>query len=469
MSRLRLYPGAVTRTSLRGLIVTDLGGAPAVSVGPAPGAAVVVKELPETELSAHLRPLSLWSLVLTNLPSGAPLSVLASIGTEQVQVTFRTLDPAATRLEVVVASCFYDGFHYAANYAAALKTPPLSNAAFKLLIGDNLYLDIHGRTSDPALFDGFAESAYVYRRYFVESDAYADVLSTLPTCTTWDDHEFWNNYPEEQIWLSRSKPPLREGYKRAGLQGLSMFQAPLNPAGIGRSRSYVIDDSPVASFFIADGRSDRGLAADRGPMLHPDALAGLTDWAAGLTGNRPGVLVLGQPLMLEPGDYFDYTPASFRAEYDAIWEAIHACPWEILVVSGDVHHSRALALSLPTGRKAYEIVTSPASHIPSVGPFGGQGQDDVKYPAPVKPSLGSVYVWRYPFGTNARNSLAHLSFTRVSDTAVDVGCTFLDLASQRVPSSVKANVSLFYSGTKPDIATCTQNPLLTLRKRGSTP
>ena len=55
-----------------------------------------------------------------------------------------------------------------------------------------------------AVFGGGALIASgFYVRHFWRS-GYADVLGYLPTFTMWDDHEFWNDYPERQAQLMRT-------------------------------------------------------------------------------------------------------------------------------------------------------------------------------------------------------------------------------------------------------------------------
>src|SRR6185295_2197754 len=103
-------------------------------------------------------------------------------------------------LTIAVCSCYYDYYHVDQRYRTALTQKNLFPAsAFKLLIGDNLYSDV--APGQAWVVGGFSETVARYSLYWWNSD-YTEVLQTLPTFTCWDDHEFWNNYPEHQPHLA---------------------------------------------------------------------------------------------------------------------------------------------------------------------------------------------------------------------------------------------------------------------------
>jgi hypothetical protein len=137
---------------------------------------------------------------------------------------------------------------------------------------------------------------------------------------------------------------------------------------------------------------------------------------------------MGQPLWQGPGGKTDYNPLAFRAQYTTLWDALWKAPFDVLMLSGDVHHSRALRLT-NLGRQLCEFVSSPVSHIPtvvtSVLPWKSQGTDKVSILTPT----GSKPELRYEFGTTAPNSVGILRLTPKTDTCVDVGATFLDYSS----------------------------------------
>lgn len=197
----------------------------------------------------------------------------------------------------------------APGYLIGLRSAHFSPPAFKLLIGENLYVDI-GPTK-PNRDTGFTETVDRYLTYFwgIEGDGaypadggYPDVLSTLPTFTTWDDHEFWNTYPEKQTWLLRSDPSSKHyrPYTAAGKECLELFQKTLNPPSNGPNCGSYIFEIPPISFFVANTRSNRTLHNAPSRQIFTSAeLQAFENWAANL--EAPGVFVIGQPLWLKKG------------------------------------------------------------------------------------------------------------------------------------------------------------------------
>jgi hypothetical protein len=472
MSRVRIYPGAVTDHSIRGLLLTDAAAGPTLQASPAGKATVESMALPP-KLGPHLEGVRALRFRVTGLPAGTRCDLKAECaGAAPHATSFRTLDPGARSLEVVVASCFYEGFAYSPAYANMLRSSWCKDAAFKVLAGDNLYMDVHSRQRDSSLEDGWEETAYLYLKYWWHSAAYADVLATLPTFTTFDDHEYWNNYPEEQFWLSRSKPRMRDDYVAAGNACVDAFQVSLNPepAAAG-TRSYSISGTPLVDFFVADVRSERTRKGSGDWRMMPKAARdAMLRWIRGR--ERPGVLVIGQPLVIGAGGGTDYNPPAFGTEFTDLWEALGDAPWDVMVLSGDVHHSRVLELTLPGQRRVFEVVTSPASHIPTNwstvwGSYSSQGQDAVEFPELVRYGTGSAELARhgYLFGTDASNSIATLRFDGAGGGAVDVGCRFLDLVRGGPAGATNANEGWFRSGLRPVYRRCEHDRLFKLGRR----
>jgi hypothetical protein len=450
----RIYPGAVAAESLRGLVLSRDGdpellltpGLAEVRIAPAKQGAPLRAALARYGVTAHrftidrLRPGTEYELALRGVPRSA--------------VAFRTLDPAATSVEMVVASCYY-GFHgRGADYSATLRGVHAKTAAFKMLVGDNVYLDVHPWQRSGGFRDAIDEVVYVYLRYWLDDGGYADALADLPTFSTSDDHEFWNNYPSRQFWLSRTWCSY-EDYRKASLECLDLFQADNNPPLWPNERSYRFEAGPV-SVFVADVRSDRK-PADTGAHSMTDVTrANLSAWLRGL--KRPGVLVLGQPLVILAGGYTDYNLPYYAREYTALWSDIAAAPFDVLIVSGDVHHSRALALTLPNGRSAYEFVSSPVCHIP--GTFG-QGRGKVSFPR--RCEAGLAHVLDCPMATDLPNTIGKLSFTKSGETSVVVGGAFLDLGNGSPAPQVATSFG------PPRSKQCISPSLFTLCKRVSNP
>jgi hypothetical protein len=477
MSSLRLIPGAVNHSSVNALLLAERSLAPTVRLGIGAGGPVIQLQ-PQpyqpvdpsglsvaAELVRHR--VQVYTVKATNLTPATRYRLTASAGQEVVTATVDTwpVDLFGKSLTVAFASCYYDDYHRDAHYLAALKSGWIASPSFKLLVGDNLYLDVGaGKWTQ---WGGYSETVSRYVRYFWTS-GYAEVLGFLPTFTTSDDHEFWNNYPESQPHLARSLPPLREGYIAAGKTSLELFQLSLNPpprvAG-GVAYSFAI---PPMEFFVADTRVNRTLHSHTPQRMMPDdELQEFERWVWNLRG--PGVFVLGQPLWIEFGNWKDYNPPDFEEQYARIWTALAGAPHDILVVSGDVHHSHLLELGLP-GRSVYEFVTSPACHIPSLIPFAGQGRSEVKFPEAVpldarrtgalKPRLS-----RYLFGTDAQNSfgLLHFSVSPAPATRVTVGAAFIDSVQNRPADAVAARLTPGGSKRSPEQGSCLGMNLLVLR------
>ena len=419
----------------------------------------------ELDRYVRLRP---YVFTFDALASDTEHELIVEAGDERTVLAVRTLPerlPAAG-LTVAVASCYYGGFGQGAQYLRGLQQPCcFDKPLLKLLVGDNLYLDIGPNDGRD---DGYDQTVWRYVEHFVRS-SYADVLGHVPTLTTWDDHELWNNYPESQTWLSRSwlSGETRQGYARAGIECLDLFQNSLNPAPAAADggRSFRYDLAPL-SFFFADVRSERTLFDDRDRarhmqqqprrMMHERDLDALVAWAKG---DGPLVLVIGQPLWMPAGGGTDYNPPAFADQYARIWQALADAKRDVLVISGDVHFSRLLTLELP-GRTVYEFITSPASHIPTVtttalsAVFGGQGAqgrgtvdvprafplDKSEHYTPLKPRLG-----RYLMGTDAQSTLALLHFTPVGND-VEVGATMVDLERNVVARQCAADNPGWFTG-----------------------
>ncbi|NOT29001.1 MAG: hypothetical protein HOP15_00975 [Planctomycetes bacterium] len=443
----RIIPGAVTPTSLRGLLMTD-GTASLENQGvPVPLTALPGSESFARELAKH--GITLHAFEIT-VPAQKTLVELRAPGSPVVRV--RTLETNPDQVTFIVASCYYDGFHQDRRYLAGLAYKGLGTPAFKLLVGDNLYMDV--TPDEKTVWGGYPETIRNYVRYFWRS-GYGDVLSTLPTFTTWDDHEFWNNFPEDQCHLQRTTKRYRDEYTRAGRECLDLFQATLNPpAKSGRSYEF---SSGRLSFFVADIRSNRKeRKSGSDSMFSEPELQALEAWAK--TPDVAKVLVLGQPLWSKDGGSSDYNPPDFGRQYARIWDAVARAPGKMVVISGDVHHSRLLEISTTAG-SVLEFVSSPACHIPTVAtiPFGGwkQGEGSIDLPGKLKLGNGlNPKIVRYFFGTNARNSIGVLSFGNLNQGPVKVSAAFLDLESASASPPISMNASIEGAEHEPEIGVC---------------
>jgi hypothetical protein len=474
MGFISIVQGAALESEYRALVLgRDVRGpltARAVdAAGHAAGQTSLARAQVSPELSRQLsaRRIAAYELHATGLSPQQVYRFEVSDGgpTSTSLVTYtlpRTLP--ARGMTVAAGTCFYEGFKLGAKLRAALPAarlvePPL----FQLWGGDNLYADVpafHGQDTPM----GFTLSRYL--TYF-DATVYGSARSLTPNYTTYDDHEFWNNYPESQLWLSRSWAKNRDAYIAAGKECLDLFQASINPPRVADGRSFSFDIAPL-SFFFADARSERTLHdAPARRMMTPGDFRALVDWATGLSG--PGVLVIGQPWWMETGGKTDYNPPDFPVEYQQVWRLLRDAPFDVLVVTGDVHHSRLLALEFPgaPNRKVYELTTSPVSHIPkvlsSLGFGNAQDQTAVSLPGRVE-NAGIPVDARYYFGTGAPNTYALIRFVQKAVDVVSVGAAFVDYAGPAPvfpPSDPCGNVADSGHG----LTQCVATDLFTLRRR----
>ena len=431
--RLRVIQGGVLPAELRALVLArDAAAPPSVTVtevasGKQVPCAVRVGAPAGSLLAPGLaaRKLQALHVVASGLQSATRYRVTASTASarEAVEVTTlpRALPPEG--LTVAVATCYFDDYRRDGWLARALTTPHSGQLpALQIWAGDNLYLDV----PPAAVADRpIAHTLDRYVRYFVDSD-YARVRAIAPTLTTYDDHEYWNNYPQYVAWLTRSSDASWKGYRDAGLAATKLFQSAINPQ-TGGPGHYTVRIPPL-ELFVLDVRSFR--SRDHvGPkqLLAPGALAALLDWAARLQG--PGVLVLGQPLWIAAGNAFDRNVSWYTSEYQAIWRALRQAPYDVLVVSGDVHHSRVLRIGFAgaPNRFVYEFVTSPACHIPKPLSVHQDRGSLAEIPGKVEGSGQSLAAQAF-FGTSAQQCIGLLRFVPQAHGEVTVGASFVDCA-----------------------------------------
>lgn len=476
MARTRIYLGSVGSRTVKALVLTSDTQQMSVAVidaanGAAAGAKVALSRLnPSPNLAKYLD-FSIYKVVVSTLVPGMPYRICVGFGLggaiEHWSSEFKTLDPNADNLSIVASSCFYLGYSYESQYAAYLKSQELRDANFKILMGDNLYLDCHDSQRDLSLFDGFKETAYLYSKHFWESEDYAEMVGSTPTFSTWDDHEFWNNFPEDCLWLTRTwSQKWRRDYSKAGLESVDLFQNSTNPDCIAGSRSYVIRDTPLVEFFVLDSRTQRTRMDAKRPSIAPETvISAFESWSKNLK-SKPGVLVIGQPMLAGPGGSTDYNIQAFDSDFGRICRAIVAAPANILVMSGDVHYSRVaefqiedFADSARTRRKnVTEVVTSPSCHIP-IGRNGASVgmKSKVEYPT------GRLQLVHrgYQFGASCANSIATLHFSRGGSGQVEVGVKFVDLATMYPPLAEYASESLFKK-VPPSYGRCEVEKLVSL-------
>jgi hypothetical protein len=319
------------------------------------------------------------------LPPGAEASVfIPETGeTHRWSTLPATLPPEG--LSFVFGSCYWREADKGAVLRAlkdiiSIESPrPL----FKLLLGDQLYLDWPPDVAPWKLAKGgTALVADRYRDYWGDDD-YRRFLGLLPNLVVCDDHEFWNNYPELQLQLPITySSKLRHEFAAAAARYYQDFQACLNQSKLtDPPQAWTELQLGPVSLFIADTRSQRSLHGAKEPQLMAaEQWAALEAWQRGLRG--PGLLALGQPLLQCDGNFTDYALSNFVADYRRLLALLEASakgintegkPHNIVILSGDIHNARCTYATIPCMpaataassdlRRVHELVASASSTL----------------------------------------------------------------------------------------------------------
>ncbi len=320
------------------------------------------------------RRMGLLTVTLTSLapPEGAQFHLTLSANNQSQDFIWSTLPYQVSEKGVtfLFASCFWQNNDRDGYYRAGLKElQVLSNPQFKMLIGDQVYLDWpNDWSNDDDPIELFGQR---YRQYWGDA-FYREALQTCPNFVTCDDHEYWNDFPEFQFQLPQTwHSSNRKIYGRGADDLYYQFQRCLNP---DQARWYTFTIEPV-SFFVTDTRSKRERCADEGTshFMTEEQWVALETWQASLEG--PGVLVLGQPLFQKDGDFRDHSFSNFKEDYARLWRVFERSlggdnlqhqPHDILILSGDIHTGRYAEAHGPFPDATYgvpEFIASPAAMI----------------------------------------------------------------------------------------------------------
>jgi hypothetical protein len=305
-------------------------------------------------------------------PEGAIYQVTLSTNHQSQVFNWWTMPYQVTAQGVtfLFASCFWHNNDREGYYRTGLRElGQLAHPQFKLLLGDQVYGDW------PNAWDLGDEAIELYAKRYAQywgDPYYREALQTCPNFITCDDHEYWNDYPEKQIQLPQTwDPKNRKKYGQGAEELYYQYQRCLNP---GAARWYSFSIDPV-SFFIADTRSEREVCnkKDTSHFMSVEQWEALEAWQKTLRG--PGVLVLGQPLFQEDGNFKDHSLSNFKKDYARLWRVIerslggknaHGKPHDILVLSGDIHTGRYAEAHGPFPDAPYgvpEFIASPAAMI----------------------------------------------------------------------------------------------------------
>jgi hypothetical protein len=351
---------------------------------------ILTVELSGTEASAHSG--SAYELTIGG----------AAEGPFRWRTLPRTLGQGVSFLFV---SCFWLDADKEGAFAGGLRfLHDSKQPAFKLHMGDQLYLDFpipdyHNRLLDfPKRLDRTVGAMGARYESYWGNDPYRRALQLAPGCFTCDDHEFWNNYPEDQLWLGGSRGDRHDITQEAAKLTYDAFQRKANPDG----RPFFEFRIGDVSFFVTDARSERS-DLERGPrpgsFFSADQWKALDAWASALPG--PGVLVLAQPMFDEAGGETDRSLSSFEGDFGRLCDIFEQAlnpnvgsgPHDILMLSGDIHtgrYARATIVGLEGVAHVHEFIASPASRV---GPYLTKAK-----PKPPPPSFtakwkGAARLW----------------------------------------------------------------------------
>jgi hypothetical protein len=308
-----------------------------------------------------------------------------TVGSETCRsATFPTAVSPARPFRVSLGSCFYHDSNPGNStvYDGLLRRAG-PRIDLRFLCGDQLYMDLSDGLG--SMIDGFLRAPDPWRKYLEQWQArdFPRFLAATPSVLQGDDHEFWNDFPHEKVWIRWADKSPTSPIQVALDKAYSAFQLSLNlpPAQIaagataadvdqlldGPARSFAIDIPPL-SFFNLDLRSRRTIHDHpvRSELARPADFQRAINWLANLNG--PGVLVVPNPIVVGKASTLervlhakgDWALADYEEAYGRLMSALFAAPHDVMVLSGDIHWGRCFRIwQTEAGRKVYEVVSSP--------------------------------------------------------------------------------------------------------------
>jgi hypothetical protein len=262
---------------------------------------------------------------------------------------------------VFLGSCFWEAQDEEGRVGRAYASLPSgARPHVKILCGDQVYLDapwVHYllRTHDAAELEGrFFRSYERTWTQFGPGSGFRTLLEVGANYFTADDHEFWNNAPNRasvvrDTWFERG----REDWLRAARSLYRMFQT---------SAQVVTFSVGPLGFLVADTRVDR--SADETRFMRDEDLERVAQWVRALSG--PGVLVLGQPVFVEPtgltGHLTDWGLADYT-QYGELVRILSSTRHSMVILTGDVHFGRVATCTLWSGPELIEVISSPMALV----------------------------------------------------------------------------------------------------------
>ncbi len=320
-----------------------------------------------------------------------------------------------------------------------------ASPSLKILCGDQVYLDLPLTDALPTA--GPAMRRELLGRYEASwapdvdrgaaANGYGELLRRGANLFVSDDHEFWNNYPFEQIHLrSTWRDAVRTRYADAAKELFRAYQAEVGPGGDAENGLQRICIGVPGEGGLAIAALDGRYFRSRSLAHHPTALAAVRRWLGSLEG--PAVVVLSQPLFQPPAAgpvrrrRADAGLADFE-DFGPLVKALVEAPHDVLVLSGDIHGGRVLRTR--EGRIA-ELVSSPLALIEPGTYWDAQPVKELRdrSTSGAGKATTAVDAERYPLRAN---NFATLDVVRTSANALEVRAQLYEVRSDRWPRPVR--------------------------------
>lgn len=260
---------------------------------------------------------------------------------------------------IALSSCFsnQDDDGKFAKAFSDLSNDSEKSPDITFMVGDQVYLDLGFQSLLPI-------PAYMRKRM---RDRYRqnwkDLSPVFQKSAVWmlpDDHEFWNDYPFNDLPIlalqTLKLPYFRQAWVESANHAVEHIQQ--------SKMLEIIDIGDDLSICLVDARRERH---DLGFMSEASFEA-LLSWVG--SSKKLGVIVIQQLLLDEviPGER---NIPSFKQQYARLVQAIVAADRHILVLTGDVHFGRVASVDLPSGKRLVEVAASPVANLK--GFFNGLG------------------------------------------------------------------------------------------------
>jgi hypothetical protein len=359
------------------------------------------------------------------LEEGAAYVVTANEARARFSTLPLSLPPAgADPFSAVLSSCY---FRSNDRGAAALARAVVREVRpdIKFLGGDQVYLDFPSFVVGVP-FDRAGKARLFLSKYVANWGDANGLGALLSEGATWfapDDHEYWNNFPNAATIISPTWTlDGRREYREVAEAFYREFQADDLSSEVFRRF-----DVPPLEFMVLDTRAHREEGDER--FVTDADMVVLADWVRKLSG--PGVMVLGQPLFVEPQRGFtgwfrrrlaDRNLADYR-QYESLANALVRAPHSVLVLAGDVHFPRVAQAMRPDDRSqgVFEVISSPTALV-----FGKHSETEE---APGK----------FPFRSSGkRHDVRTFSASR------HAGDNMVSLEFRSVPPSVRVRIKYWY-------------------------